>query len=986
MARLILHLFGSPRMEVDGAPVEVDTRKATALMAYLVISEKPQQRDTLALLLWPDYDQSSARAALRRTLSTLNRALEGQQGAKFLDITRETVGLTAGADLWLDVAEFQRLLASLGAHGHSAGEICPACLEVLAAACALYHEPFMAGFNLRDSPNFEEWQFFQEETLRRELAGALDTLVHGLEASGQSEAAVQYARRWLALDPLLEAAHRVLMQLYANADQRNAALRQYRECVRILDQELGVAPLEETTRLYESILNRQALPGTPGRLRWVDRPAAPATSVAPATAVAPAAAMAPATTVARPLVGRSADTARIRRAYESGGERMAALVGEAGIGKTRLAESFLEWARARGARVIAARCFSGESGLAYAPFIQGLSAALAWPDAAERIRELPAAVAGEAARLLPGITELAAAPIPPPTVDGAQARFFDALRQALQALLRGPQPGILFLDDLHWADQATLDLLAYLAHRLSGAGLFLLCAWRADQNETIQTLYRLASDLARDGRAERLDLQRLDAAEMTELVRGFSGGSHSGPQSEALGQRLYQESEGLPFVAVEYLAALAAQPVQEHWEMPASVRDLLHSRLAQVDSAAQQLLGAAAVIGRSFDFHTLREASGRSEVETVDGLDRLLAAGLVVENAGTDRYDFTHEKLRALVYEITSQARRRLLHRRTAEALAHQPGGRFERAGLAAHHYQQAGQDALAAEYHRLAGERALQLFANVEAVAHFQAALAAGHPDAAGLHESIGDLYTLRGEYTSALTSYQTAAALCTPGCLSNLEHKLGNVHQRLGEWDLAESHYQASLEAAGEPEGTHDDFHVHLYADRCMIAHARGDLEKAQLLAEQALALAQAGGSARALAQAHNVIGVLARARGDQAAASSALEASLRAAESVDDPLARIAALNNLALVYGEMDSTDEAIRLARQALELCQQRGARHREAALHNNLADLLHRCGREEEAMQELKRAVVLFAEIGAPLRAGQAASNDAAEIWKLTEW
>jgi predicted ATPase len=418
--------------------------------------------------------------------------------------------------------------------------------------------------------------------------------------------------------------------------------------------------------------------------------------------------------------------------------------------------------------------------------------------------------------------------------------------------------------------------------------------------------------------------------------------------------------------------------------MPGSVRDLLHSRLESLDAAALQLLSTAAVIGRSFDDQTLREVSGRSEIETVDGLDRLLAARLVTEQnspkqtAGEIRYDFTHEKLRALIYEETSLARRRLLHRRIAETLSRLPGGRLEALGVVAYHFQQAGLDAQAAEYHLLAGERARRLFANTEAMLHFQSALAAGHPDTARLHEAIGDLLVLQGDYNAAQTRYQAAAALCTPGCLANLECKLGSVHQRLGEWDLAECHFQAGLEALQDtPESP---LHVQLFAGRGLAAHARGDLQAARSLAEQALSLAQAAGDPHALAQAYNLLGVLARSSGQPDAAISALEDSLRVAETLSDPLARIAALNNLALVHGENDNLDEAIRLASKALELCQKRGDRHHQAALHNNLADLFHRAGREEEAMQQLKQAVVIFAEIGAP------AEENQPEIWKLTEW
>ncbi len=1018
MTGLVLHLFGSPRMELNGAPVEVDTRKATALLAYLAVTGEPYQRDSLAALLWPDYDQTSARAALRRTLSTLNRALASEPGEKYLEISRESIGLAAGAKIWQDVSEFRRLIASQTAHGHAANEICPSCLQALEAAAALYPEPFMAGFNLRDSSAFEEWQFFQEETLRRILSGALEKLAYGLAAAGRVEEAIQYARRWLALDTLSEDAHRQLMLLYLQSGQRNAALRQYRECVRILDQELGVAPLEETTQLYNTILNHTPLPEAQTRLRFV--PTAPArmppekeppekapAAKAPAVEAPDQAPSLPAEAdrpPSSPLVGRHEELAQIDRLYQStrADGCFVALEGEAGIGKTRLAETFLQKARAKGARVIQARCYAGEAGLAYAPFVEAFNQALNQPDAAARLKPLPPGALAEIARLLPDITSLVQAPAldPPAVSDGAQVRFFEALRQGLQALLAGPVPGVLFLDNLHWADSASIDLLTYLARRLKNTGLWLLAAWRSEPGETAQSLERLAAELARGGQGQRFQLKRLKQADVVELVvRAYPGAPGLEP-AEVLGRRLYQESEGLPFVAVEYLAMqsqYAAETVSgaasipgaasssgADWEMPGSVRDLLHSRLENLDAAALQLLSTAAVIGRSFDDHTLQEVSGRSEIETVDGLDRLMAAGLVTEqsrpqrSSGEIRYDFTHEKLRALIYEETSLARRRLLHRRIAETLSRLPGARSENPGMVAYHFQQAGLDAQAAEYHLLAGERARRLFANTEAMVHFQSALAAGHPDTPRLHEAIGDLHVLRGDYSAALTSYQTAAALCTPGCLANLEHKLGSVHQRLGEWDLAECHFLAGLEALGDaPESP---LHVRLFAGRGLVAHARGYFEAAQSMAGQALMLAQSAGDPHALAQAYNLLGVLARSNGQTEAAIRALEDSLRVAENLDDPLARIAALNNLALAYGENNSLDEAVRLERQALELCQKRGDRHYEAALHNNLADLFHRAGREEESMQQLKQAVVIFAEIGAPAEASQP------EIWKLTEW
>jgi DNA-binding SARP family transcriptional activator len=269
MPRLALFLLGPPCIERDGEPIEFSRRKALALFVYLAFTGRSHSRDGLATLLWPALDQSRARAGLRRALAALKQDL----GEGWLDVDRETVRLNRDAEISLDVVEFHDRLAECRAHGHPEGEPCPACLPLLAEAAALYRDDFLAGFTLRDSPGFDEWQFFQTEGLRDELASALERLAHVHSVRGEFEQAIAYARRWLALDPLYEPAHRCLMQLYTWAGQRAAALRQYGECERVLKEELGVPPEEETTGLYQAIKENRdlpppAAPGWQGKRCW----------------------------------------------------------------------------------------------------------------------------------------------------------------------------------------------------------------------------------------------------------------------------------------------------------------------------------------------------------------------------------------------------------------------------------------------------------------------------------------------------------------------------------------------------------------------------------------------------------------------------------------------------------------------------------------------------------------------------------------------
>src|SRR5512146_897400 len=195
MSCLTIRLFGSPEIELAGRPVETDRRKAVALLAYLAVTGVPQSRDALAALFWPDFDSSRAYAYLRRTLWELGQAL----GDGVVAAERDLVRLATQADAWIDVREFQELLAP-----GAAGDL----VARLSEAAALYRGDFMAGFSLRDSPGFDEWQLAQAENLRQQLAEGLELLSRTCAAQGEADAAVAHARRWLALDSLNEAAHR----------------------------------------------------------------------------------------------------------------------------------------------------------------------------------------------------------------------------------------------------------------------------------------------------------------------------------------------------------------------------------------------------------------------------------------------------------------------------------------------------------------------------------------------------------------------------------------------------------------------------------------------------------------------------------------------------------------------------------------------------------------------------------------------------------
>lgn len=311
-ATIELRLLGSPELLVSGRAVAVERRKALALLAYLAVEGGEHPRDALAVLLAPDDPPASARAGLRRALVALGPARHLVRAAG------DRLGLRPDQPFVLDVDTFRAGLA--------AGDT-PEGFAHLNAAVALWRGEFMAGFSLPGSAAFEEWQFFQAERLRWDLTRALERLSAPEAARLDHDAAVEAARRRVALDPLDEPAHRRLMELFAEAGQHAAALRQYRLLAETLERELGAAPDAETTALYERL--RLGDRSTQGGSRWSSAP--------PRLSAVPAPESAAIETPALPFLGREEELARIAAALVDPACRILTLVGPGGMGKTRLA-------------------------------------------------------------------------------------------------------------------------------------------------------------------------------------------------------------------------------------------------------------------------------------------------------------------------------------------------------------------------------------------------------------------------------------------------------------------------------------------------------------------------------------------------------------------------------------------------------------------------------------------------------------------------
>ncbi|MBK9749032.1 MAG: tetratricopeptide repeat protein [Chloroflexi bacterium] len=314
MSDVRLYFFGTPRCERLGQIINFERRKSTALLAYLFISGKYHARDTLATLLWSDYNQQNSRTTLRQVLTDIKQKL----GDDLLDIGREEIGISAEHFVWVDVIDFQNCLQLTRAHGHARGQLCTNCADLLTAAVDLYRADFLSGFSIPDSAEFDDWQAFQTEQLRLEYVDALDRLLSYHVQSDARDAGFAHARRWSEHNPLDERPHRYLMQLYANAGQEAAVTNQFNYCKQVVEA-AGLTLDPETEQLYKDLRGTQHLVIespvlTPTSSLYVGRlPSLP-----------------------NRFVGRGEELKQICADLTSPGCRLLTLLGAPGVGKTRL--------------------------------------------------------------------------------------------------------------------------------------------------------------------------------------------------------------------------------------------------------------------------------------------------------------------------------------------------------------------------------------------------------------------------------------------------------------------------------------------------------------------------------------------------------------------------------------------------------------------------------------------------------------------------
>ncbi len=722
--RLAMELFGQLHVSVDGRDVtaQLPGRKGRALLAFLALNaERAVSRDELLDVLWrvqppadPDAALASVLAKVRRTLGP---GVVTGRGTLRLDAAAQPV-----IDAWVAARAIERAEAVF-----AAGDAATA-IEASQSALATLRQPLLPDL---DGDWLERRRAEFDELIPRGLEIAARA---GLALGAHQLPAVERAAAALvAREPFREAGYALLMQAQAQQGNAAEALRTFEQLRVLLRDELGAPPSAALLALHESLLRDDA--GT------VAQPPPPLPAPAPAPSPPLAAPVpAPYPPLAAPVpandgafVGRAEVCERLQQRWQeclTDRSCLVLLVGEPGIGKTRLCAEFAERVRAAGATVLYGRA-DEETLLPHQPFVEALRGLVAGDP--QTVQLLSAHDRAMLPHLLPDLAASVGG-IAGATGDDQTLRYrlFEAVA-ALLACASRRAPVLLVLDDLHWADKPSLLLMRHLLRSPRLANVLVLATARALAAGEDHPLRDVVGDLRREHRVDRLDLDGLDERATRELVADRLGRE----ASEGFVRRLCELTKGNAFFLEELVRALVdggldpgvavTEAALDRLGVPAGVADIVERRLRRLSAHAQQVLTAASVVGREFRLGVVAQIVDEPVDVVMGALEESVAAGLVVEDAGSiDVYAFSHALVREVLYEGLGVSRRVRLHHLIAGALEEAADTERINPSELAHHFLLARHftgDARARGYAILAGDHALGLLAYEEAVEHYSQA-----------------------------------------------------------------------------------------------------------------------------------------------------------------------------------------------------------------------------------------------------------------------
>ena len=921
---LQIRLLGGLQLFMHDVPIKFAAPlKAAALLAYLIVRRsRTMPRDTIAFALWPDEDEAKARANLRRHIAMLQHVLPTSDPPVILADQR-SIRWNTEFDPIVDLCEFERLSAFPGG---------------ASAAVALYAGDLLPAV-------YDEWLMTEREQLRMLQSANLERLTEGYRRDGDYPNAIRSGKMLLDHDPWREDTLRRIMMLRYESGDRAGALQEYEQFTRRLQTDLQVAPMPETIACFETIVR--------------NAPVHLAASGSPSTA---------SSADVMPFVGRSEELATLQACWlraVRGHGRTVFVVGEAGIGKSRLAAEFARHVESQGGRVVSGGTISGEAS-PYEAIVRTLRGALPMIAALD----LKPMWLAAAATVLPELRQNHET-IPRLSAlepEREQSRLYEAMWRCFEGLAR-VRPLLIVLEDLHWAGQATVAFLTYLVERLGSAPIILLVTYRDDETGPSHPLRAFRRIMQREHGVVSVPLGGLSLSDVESFITRLSGiGARDG-----FSRRAHALSAGSPFYLGEIVRESQFSEVAEP-VLPASLQIAIGARVARLSETARSVLAVAATVGQTFATEIVSAAGGFSEDHVLSCIDELLDARFVrvstaIAGANSGDFVFSHQLIQAYVTGSIAAEKRVALHRRVGvvmEQFYHGREGTVARE--LARHFDIGGHAEKAAEYYYASAQAAIAVHADDEALTSLSRAASLANPTlqyaVIALRETV---YARRGMRERQLADIKQLETLPSGLVGSDLECLRRRIRYARAIDDLSE-HERAidGLQAAAAEFGN-PYWSAFAAESTAVLMVALGRFPEAIVEAKGALsryrALEDATGTLRTLCLIADTFGM----QGETEPSTAAIE----------DCLALAATSSNEAMLIGTLDAASRSAyrnndyercsSFNEQALALCQAIGDREGEANAYSQLGNVAGRRFAIDAATAHYAKATALYDAVGKPL-------------------
>jgi len=965
MSRLSTSLMGSFRVTLDGEPVtDFPTDNARALLAYLSVEAgRRHRRDALGGLLWPNQPRQRARRSLRQALYHLREAIgdrdavspsetAGGQSGPFLLVTRHTIEFNAQSDHWLDVAAFAALAEACRRHRHRDQRTCLPCLRSMTRMVALYQGEFLAQFPTGDSRLFEEWVLLKREWLHREAMEALAHLADYHERRGEMREARRYARRQVEMEPWREEAHRQLMRLMAMDGQRSAALAQYKTCRETLAEELHVEPTEETTALYESI--------RAGKTGPLFRSPIPLHRLPPSPT---------------PFVGREKELVDLAELLANPDCRLVTLVGPGGIGKTRLA-----------LQMAADHEGTFAHGVAFVPLTSVRSPELLVSAMADTLGFSFREGANPEGQLLSYLRDKQLLLV----LDGME-HILEGARWLARILRRAP--GVIVLV----TSQERLNLQEEWVHPIKGLPY-------PGGRAAASGRWEDATGDAQEASAELVEAYGALALFHQQARRVDHQFSLS--QREArYAVRICQLVEGLP-LGVELAAAWTdvrsckeiAQEIERNLdilstdlrnvpERQRSMRATFEHSWQLLSQEEKDLLSKLSVFCGGFSREAVLSVTGASLPTLLALIDKSL-----VQHVAPERYEmhgllahYAADKLRDSPRqrgrtELAFASYFAALLERQREPLRRARGkDDFRNLSLEIENARQAWHLAVAYDRADLVEQSLESLYLFYDHQCRFQEGVdllsqaierwtedpGRGHVLAKVLSRQ-GALHLQLCQYPQARAALERSQAIfealdMTAGQVFPLIN-LAGVARRVGKYGEAvrlSTRGLALAQELGDRWGL-----THSLLQRGLALYRMGDVDGAEALLQESLAIGRESDNARLAVSPLNVLADIAGHRGDYGRAQALFEQCLTLSRELDDQFKVAVALNNLGTVFHVLERVEKARAAYQESLDICRQIGDLEGQAIALSNLGEVAYAAGAYADAEGLYREGLAIGRDIG----------------------